>query len=85
MMYLAKPNNKNLTNSRQFATMNEAMEYLNEFTASEDTVAMPIDEWIVIGKLLQVNADGTMTMPSEYPKKVKGQIKMVKLDIDSYL
>lgn len=85
MMYLAKPNNKNLTNSRQFATMNEAMEYLNEFTASEDTVAMPIDEWIVIGKLLQVNADGSMTMPSEYPKKVKGQIKMVKLDIDSYL
>lgn len=84
-MYLAKPNNKNLTNSRQFATMNEAMEYLNEFTASEDTVAMPIDEWIVIGKLLQVNADGTMTMPTEYPKKVKGQIKMVKLDIDSYL
>jgi hypothetical protein len=85
MMYLAKPNNKNLTNSRQFATMIEAMEYLNEFTASEDTVAMPIDEWIVIGKLLQVNEDGTMTMPTEYPKKVKGQIKMVRLDIDSYL
>jgi hypothetical protein len=85
MMYLAKPNNKNLTNSRQFATMLEAMEYLNEFTASEDTVAMPIDEWIVIGKLLQVNEDGTMTMPTEYPKKVKGQIKMVRLDIDSYL
>ena len=84
-MYLAKPNNKNLTNSRQFATMIEAMEYLNEFTASEDTVAMPIDEWIVIGKLLQVNEDGTMTMPTEYPKKVKGQIKMVRLDIDSYL
>jgi hypothetical protein len=65
--------------------MIEAMEYLNEFTASEDTVAMPIDEWIVIGKLLQVNEDGTMTMPTEYPKKVKGQIKMVRLDIDSYL
>jgi|LakMenEpi03Aug12_release.lakeMendotaPanAssembly.Ray.scaffolds.fasta_scaffold737272_2 hypothetical protein len=85
MMYLAKPNNKNLTNSRQFATMLEAMEYLNEVTASEDTVAMPIDEWIVIGKLLQVNEDGSMTMPTEYPKKVKGEIKMVKLDIDSYL
>jgi hypothetical protein len=65
--------------------MLEAMEYLNEVTASEDTVAMPIDEWIVIGKLLQVNEDGSMTMPTEYPKKVKGEIKMVKLDIDSYL
>lgn len=85
MMYLAKPNTKNLTNSKEFVTMIEAMEYLNEVTASEDTVAMPIDEWIMVGKLLQVSEDGTLTMPTEYPKKVKGQIKMVKLDIDSYL
>ncbi len=85
MMYLAKPNTKNLTNSKEFATMLEAMEYLNEATASEDTVAMPIDEWIMVGKLLQVSEDGTLTMPTEYPKKVKGQIKMVRLDIDSYL
>ena len=85
MMYLAKPNTKNLTNSKEFVTMLEAMEYLNEATASEDTVAMPIDEWIMVGKLLQVSEDGTLTMPTEYPKKVKGQIKMVRLDIDSYL
>lgn len=85
MMYLAKPNAKNLTGSKQFATMLEAMEYLNEATASDDTVAMPADEWILIGKLLQVNDDGTMTMPTEYPKKVKGQMKMVKFDIDKYL
>jgi hypothetical protein len=85
MMYLAKPNTKNLTNSKEFVTMIEAMEYLNEVTASEDTVAMPIDEWIMVGKLLQVSEDGTLTMPTEYPKKVKGQIKMVKLDMDSYL
>ena len=85
MMYLAKPNTKNLTNSKEFGTMLEAMEYLNEVTASDDTVAMPIDEWIMVGKLLQVSEDGTLTMPTEYPKKVKGQIKMVKLDIDSYL
>lgn len=85
MMFLAKPNTKNLTNSKEFVTMIEAMEYLNEVTASEDTVAMPIDEWIMVGKLLQVNENGTLTMPTEYPKKVKGQIKMVKLDIDSYL
>jgi len=85
MMYLAKPNTKNLTNSKEFVTMIEAMEYLNEVTASDDTVAMPIDEWIMVGKLLQVREDGTLTMPTEYPKKVKGQIKMVKLDIDSYL
>lgn len=85
MMYLAKPNTKNLTNSKEFVTMIEAMEYLNEVTASDDTVAMPIDEWIMVGKLLQVSEDGTLTMPTEYPKKVKGQIKMVKLDIDSYL
>jgi len=85
MMYLAKPNTKNLTNSKEFVTMIEAMEYLNEVTASDDTVAMPIDEWIMVGKLLQVNENGTLTMPTEYPKKVKGQIKMVKLDIDSYL
>jgi hypothetical protein len=85
MMYLAKPNTKNLTNSKEFVTMIEAMEYLNEVTASEDTVAMPIDEWIMVGKLLQVDENGTLTMPTEYPKKVKGQIKMVKLDIDSYL
>ena len=85
MMFLAKPNTKNLTNSKEFVTMIEAMEYLNEVTASDDTVAMPIDEWIMVGKLLQVNENGTLTMPTEYPKKVKGQIKMVKLDIDSYL
>lgn len=85
MMYLAKPNTKNLTNSKEFVTMIEAMEYLNEVTASDDTVAMPIDEWIMVGKLLQVNENGTLTMPTEYPKKVKGQIKMVKLDMDSYL
>lgn len=84
-MFLAKPNTKNLTNSKEFVTMIEAMEYLNEVTASDDTVAMPIDEWIMVGKLLQVNENGTLTMPTEYPKKVKGQIKMVKLDIDSYL
>lgn len=84
-MFLAKPNTKNLTNSKEFVTMIEAMEYLNEVTASDDTVAMPIDEWIMVGKLLQVNENGTLTMPTEYPKKVKGQIKMVRLDIDSYL
>jgi hypothetical protein len=84
-MYLAKPNAKNLTGSKTFATMIEAMEYLNETTSSDDTFAMPVDEWIMIGKLLQVNEDGTLTMPTEYPKKVKGQIKMVRLDIDNYL
>lgn len=84
-MFLAKPYDRNLTNSKQFATIIEATEYLNEVTASDDTVAMPPDEWIVLGKILQVNDNGTMTMPIEYPKKVKGEIKMVKLDIDSYL
>lgn len=84
-MFLAKPNALNLTNSKKFDTMIEAMDYLNETTASDNTIAMPIDEWIVIGKLLQVNGDGTLTMPTEYPKKVKGEIKMVRLDIESYL
>lgn len=84
-MFLAKPNTLNLTNSKEFATMIEAMNYLNEATASDDTISMPIDEWIVVGKLLQVNEDGTLTMPTEYPKKVKGEIKMVPLDIESYL
>lgn len=84
-MFLAKPNALNLTNSKKFATMMEAMNYLNEITTSDDTISMPVDEWILVGKLLQVNEDGTLTMPTEYPKKVKGEIMMVPLDIKSYL
>ena len=78
-MFLAKPNTLNLTNSKEFATMIEAMNYLNEATASDDTISMPIDEWIVVGKLLQVNEDGTLTMPTEYPKKLKGKSRWFRL------
>ena len=83
MTFLAKPNASNLQNSMIFESMFNACEYLNEVTGVEPK--MKIDEWIVLGKLLEVDARGETSMPQYFPKVVKGEMKMQKLDMDSFL
>jgi hypothetical protein len=81
--FLAKPNAVNLQNSMMFESMFKACEYLNEVTGVEPK--MKVDEWIVLGKLFEVDARGETSVPKYFPKVVKGQIKMQKLDMDSFL
>jgi len=83
MTFLAKPNASNLQNSMIFESMFNACEYLNEVTGVEPK--MKIDEWIILGKLLEVDARGETSMPQYFPKVVKGEMKMQKLDMDSFL
>jgi len=46
---------------------------------------MPMDEWIILGKILEVNPYGDNVMPEFYPKVRKGNIVMERVDIDSFL
>ena len=81
--FLAKPNVANLQDSMLFESMFKACEYLNEVTGVEPK--MKVDEWIVLGKLLEVDARGETSTPQYFPKVVKGEIKMQKLDMASFL
>ena len=76
-MLLAKPKLTNTLDAKQFETFTECQEYLESYT---DT-AMPLVEWIAIGKILVAE---TMTTPEFYPKKVKDQIVMTKFDIEEF-
>jgi hypothetical protein len=46
---------------------------------------MPMDEWIILGKILEVGVDGAPAMPEFYPKMRKGNIVMERVDIESFL
>lgn len=81
--FLAKPNISNMKDSMLFESMFKACEYLNQVTDVEPK--MQIDEWIVLGKLMEVDGRGNTSVPKYYPKVVKGEIKMKKLDIDAFL
>lgn len=81
--FVAKPYTANMQNSMVFKSMFNACEYLNEVTGVEPK--MKVDEWIILGKLLEVNACGETSMPKYFPKVVKGEIQMQKLDTDSFL
>jgi hypothetical protein len=81
--FIAKPFTANLQDSMLFESMFKACEYLNEVTGVEPK--MKVDEWIVLGKLLEVDTRGETSMPKYFPKLVKGEIKMQKLDMDSFL
>jgi len=76
-MLLAKPKLTNTLDAKQFETFTECQEYLESYT---DT-AMPLVEWIAIGKILVAE---TMTTPEFYPKKVKDKIVMTKFDIEEF-
>jgi len=81
MMFIAKPNDMNFSNSQKFTSMFEAQSYLENTTG----VNMPMDEWIILGKILEVNPYGDNVMPEFYPKVRKGNIVMERVDIDSFL
>jgi hypothetical protein len=83
MNYLAKPALNNTQNSKMFDTMFKACDYLNEVTCVEPK--MKIDEWIILGKILEVDTCGKTSVPQYFPKVVKGQIKMKRLDMDTFL
>jgi hypothetical protein len=57
MTYLAKPYDKNFLDAVQFETMNECKKFLDEFTEQK----MPLDEWCMLGKILEANGDGTFS------------------------
>ena len=80
-MFVAKPNDMNFSNSQKFADMFEAQAYLEKVTG----VNIPMDEWIILGKILEVNPYGDNVMPEFYPKVRKGQIVMERVDIESFL
>lgn len=80
-MFVAKPNDMNFSNSQKFTDMFEAQAYLEKVTG----VNMPMDEWIILGKILEVNPYGDNVMPEFYPKVRKGQVVMERVDIESFL
>lgn len=56
-MYIAKPFDRNMMGSKQFETLQECKRFLDEFTEQK----MPLDEWLMLGKILEVGADGSAT------------------------
>jgi hypothetical protein len=83
-MLLAKPNTFNTLNSKVFQSFDECVSYLMEYTQPEVTIHM--DEWIMLGKILTINPDGTTTTPEYYPKRKRGgEVTMVKFDIESFV
>ena len=44
-----------------------------------------MDEWIILGKILEVNPYGDNVMPEFYPQVRKGNIVMERVDIESFL
>ena len=80
-MYLAKPFDSNLMGSKKFETIQECKNFLDEFTEQK----MPIDEWIVLGKIQEIDVSGKAMMPKVYPKMRKGKMIMAKVDIGSFL
>ena len=55
MKYMAKPNDRNFMNAREFGTMKECKAFLDNYTEQK----MPLDEWLMLGKILEVKADGS--------------------------
>lgn len=53
-MYLAKPFDRNTLGAKQFETLQECKKFLDEVTEQK----MPIDEWLILGKILEVMPDG---------------------------
>ena len=80
-MFIAKPNDMNFSNSQKFTDMFEAQSYLEHTTG----VNMPMEEWNILGKILEVNPYGDNVMPEFYPKVRKGNIVMERVDIESFL
>ncbi len=53
-MYIAKPFDRNMIGAKQFETLQECKKFLDEFTEQK----MPMDEWLILGKILEVLPDG---------------------------
>lgn len=76
-MYLAKPYDRNMIASKQFNTMQECKKYLDEFTSEKNKTEelymkkMPLDEWLILGKILEVMPDGNT--------------RKIDVDMDSFL
>jgi len=66
-MYLAKPFDRNMIGSKSFETLNECKAFLDEFSEQK----MPVDEWIVLGKILEL-------LPS-------GNVQKIDVDLESFL
>jgi len=65
-MFLAKPNSFNSKDQQTFKSMFEASDYLNSYADTE--VRLDVDEWIAIGKLLEIAPDGSPRTPGYFPK-----------------
>jgi hypothetical protein len=66
-MYLAKPFDRNTLGSKQFETLRECKLFLDEVTEQK----MPLDEWLILGKILEVLPDGNM--------------QQIEVDMESFL
>jgi hypothetical protein len=53
-MFIAKPNDRNFMNSQQFETMQECKRFLDVYTEQK----MPLDEWVMLGKIMEVTTSG---------------------------
>lgn len=57
-MYLAKPNTLNFNDSQTFQDMKSAKKYLDSFfVEDEDVRNMTIEDWCILGKILEVRQD----------------------------
>lgn len=55
--YIAKPNLNNFVHSVKYDTIEDCVQYLNEYTG----VDMKPFEWCDLGKIIKVYADGSST------------------------
>lgn len=83
IQYLAKPNALNSFNSKVFSDLFEARDYLNEITQVE--INIPVDEWIVLNKLFEIDSNGELITPSKFPKIKKGKLIWVKFDQSNFI
>jgi hypothetical protein len=80
--YLAKPNTMNSFGAKPFRSLFEARDYLNEVTETE--IKIPVDEWIALGKIVEVKDNGETKIPEYYPKIRKGEMIMIKFNYKDY-
>jgi hypothetical protein len=81
--YLAKPNSLNSFNSKVFSDLFEASDYLNEITGVE--IKIPVDEWIVLNKIFEIDSNGNLVTPDKFPKIKLGQVVWVKFDQNNFV
>jgi len=80
-MYVARPFALNNSRQKNFESIEDACRYLAEETEHD----LHPEDWIALGKILEVKSDGSCVTPKVFSVVKKQQVVKKKFDIDSLL